>query len=67
MESLFKNDKTYQPTDPEMTVLGDENKLNQWRHKGMGPPYYKVGRKVLYSGADLNAWLAAQRVEPAAA
>lgn len=28
-----------------------------------GPPYYHVGRVVRYDVADLEAWLAAQRVD----
>lgn len=28
-----------------------------------GPPYYKVGGAVRYDLADLDAWLARQRVE----
>ena len=30
-----------------------------------GPPYVKVGRRVLYLKADLDAWLAEHRVEVA--
>ena len=29
-----------------------------------GPPFTKFGHRVLYLGADLNAWLDARRVEP---
>jgi hypothetical protein len=32
--------------------------LQRWRQEGGGPPFYKVGRKVLYHQADLSAWLA---------
>ena len=28
-----------------------------WRVQGKGPPYFKLGRDVRYSLADLNAWL----------
>jgi len=31
-----------------------------------GPPYLKLGRSVRYDRADLNAWLTARRVDPAA-
>ena len=31
-----------------------------------GPPFYRVGAAVRYSVADLDAWLAEQRVDRAA-
>jgi len=36
----------------------------QWRHKGMGPAFYRLGRKIIYRGADLNAWAEANRIDP---
>lgn len=41
--------------------------LEQWRHRGEGPAYVKVGRAVRYSRRDLDAWLAANRIDPSAA
>ena len=67
MEALFNNDKAYAPSDPEMAIIGDTEKLKQWRHRNVGPAFYRLGRKIVYSGADLNAWVAANRVEPKAA
>lgn len=32
-----------------------------WRHVGKGPRSFKVGRRVLYAAADVEAWLAAAR------
>lgn len=32
--------------------------LQTWRGRGEGPPTVKAGRKVLYSRADLDSWLA---------
>ena len=31
--------------------------LERYRVTGQGPPYLKVGRRVLYRRADLDAWL----------
>lgn len=31
----------------------------------MGPAFYRLGRKIIYRGADLNAWEEANRVDPA--
>lgn len=34
--------------------------LAYWRHRGEGPPYAKIGRRVLYRRVDVMAWLADQ-------
>jgi hypothetical protein len=36
--------------------------LRNKRVTGGGPPYFKVGRKVLYLPSDLRAFMAARRV-----
>ena len=36
--------------------------LESWRGKNRGPKYFKFGRKVRYSVADLDKWLAARVV-----
>ena len=41
--------------------------IRKWRHFGRGPAYHKIGSLAYYQGADVNAWLEAQRVEPTAA
>lgn len=42
-----------------------ERTLQDWRTKGTGgPAYIKVGRRVAYDVADLDAFLKANRVEP---
>ena len=64
MADLFENNRNYVLGDPELDLIGDREKLAQWRHKNMGPPFYKLGRKIIYRGSDLNAWAEAQRVEP---
>lgn len=35
--------------------------VRYWRHKGTGPASFKVGRRVLYDQADVEAWIEAQR------
>jgi hypothetical protein len=64
MSDVFENDRCYVLGDSELDLLGDREKLAQWRHRGIGPPYYKLGRKVVYRGSDLNDWLNANRVDP---
>lgn len=65
MASMFEENRNYVLGDIELEVIGDRDKLAQWRHKGMGPAFYKLGRKIIYHGADLNTWAEANRVDPA--
>jgi hypothetical protein len=64
MANLFEQNRNYVLGDEELDLIGDRDKLAQWRHKGMGPAFYKLGRKIVYRGADLNAWAEANRVDP---
>lgn len=32
-----------------------------WRHRGEGPPGFRVGKHVRYRASDVEAWLEAQR------
>ena len=34
--------------------------LRQWRHKGIGPPCFKVEGLIMYRKSAVEAWLAAQ-------
>lgn len=38
--------------------------LRNWRSKGIGPPFIRIGKAVLYARADLEAWEARQRSRP---
>jgi len=40
--------------------------LDGWRSNGVGPPYMKVGRMVLYDVHDLDAWIKAKKFKPTA-
>lgn len=40
--------------------------LQDWRIRGVGPIYTKLGRRVAYEVADLEAFKAAGRVRPKA-
>ena len=63
MKKLFEQNRNYVLGDDELEVIGNREKLAQWRHKGIGPAFYRLGRKIVYNGADLNAWAEAHRVE----
>ncbi|MFK7867783.1 MAG: MerR family transcriptional regulator [Roseobacter sp.] len=64
MANIFEQNRNYVLGDEELNLIGDRDKLAQWRHKRMGPAFYKLGRKIIYRGADLNAWAEANRVDP---
>jgi len=64
MTGIFDKHRTYVLGDPELELLGPRTKLARWRHEQFGPPWFKIGRKIAYHGADLNAWLGAQRTDP---
>jgi hypothetical protein len=40
--------------------------LRAWRHRGVGPPFVRLGRAIRYLPADLDAYLGANRHTPAA-
>ena len=63
MAQLFENNRSYTISDTELSIIGNREKLAQWRHKGIGPAYYRLGRKIVYRGIDLNEWAEANRVE----
>lgn len=64
MADLFDNQRNYVLGDNELTLLGTKELLAQWRHKMKGPAFFKLGRKIVYRGEDLNVWADAQRVQP---
>lgn len=35
--------------------------LRNWRSKGLGPAFMRIGRTILYARADLEAWEAIRR------
>ena len=37
--------------------------VEDWRRRGVGPRYAKVGRAVRYRVEDLDAWLASRSVD----
>jgi len=55
-------------TEREVEELGVASRrtLQTWRLLGHGPPYIKVRRSVRYRSTDIEQWLAAQTVTPAA-
>jgi predicted DNA-binding transcriptional regulator AlpA len=38
----------------------DVDTLRYWRHKGEGPPSFRLGRRVVYPEPELYRWIQAQ-------
>lgn len=61
--NIFENDRLYDDNDNELDLIAAREKRAQWRHRKVGPAFLKFGRRVKYHGADLNSWVAANRVD----
>jgi predicted DNA-binding transcriptional regulator AlpA len=55
-------------TERELAEMGvcSVRTLQLWRLLGRGPRYIKVGRAVRYRFSDVEGWLAARAITPAA-
>ncbi len=63
---MFDETKLYLNTDEALDVIAPRHTRNDWRYKGVGPAYIKLGGlRIAYSGKDLNEWLRERRIEPA--
>lgn len=63
---MFDPDKLYFTGDAALLALTPYSTMAHWRSEGRGPAFIKIGSRVAYRGADLNAWLEARTVSPAA-
>ncbi len=64
MRNLNINPETlYTPHDDAMRIIGAVPTLARWRCEKSGPSWIKAGRKILYRGSDVLAWMEAQRVD----
>ena len=61
---MFDESRLYPANDPALKAIAPYSTMAHWRCEGRGPAFFKVGPRVMYSGADLNRWLAECRVEP---
>ena len=59
---MFNNGKLYQTNDPALLALGKPQTLRHWRVYGIGPRYVKIGKRIFYSGAALNEYIAQSTV-----
>ena len=64
---MFDPDKLFTADDPLMRQIAPLGTLANWRSQRKGPAFVRLGKRVAYKGADLNRWIEAQTVRPAAA
>lgn len=70
METSFNSQGPARPNSSELRFRGALDTVNtaeytgfaratlkKWRATGDGPPYVRVGSKIVYRPADLDAWL----------
>ncbi|UWQ32081.1 MerR family transcriptional regulator [Leisingera sp. M527] len=62
---VFEADRLYDDADDELNLIAPKAKRAQWRHRRVGPPFLKFGRRVKYHGADLNSWINGNRIATA--
>lgn len=63
----FDDSRYYRANDPAVAQFLAAKTLANMRSDGRGPAFHKIGGRILYRGCDLNEYVAAGRVEPAAA
>lgn len=59
--------KLLPPKDAAERLGLQKRTLEHWRWKGKGPDYTRVGGRIMYDPADLDAWLEANKVRLQAA
>lgn len=47
------------PDVAEITGISEDT-LRHWRHKGVGPPSARLGRRIVYRESEVQAWIDAQ-------
>ncbi|MDT4906761.1 MAG: hypothetical protein QOI69_2 [Pseudonocardiales bacterium] len=62
---MIDNDRLLTITEAAELLRVPVATLRWWRHKGIGPRSFKMGRHVVYQRSDLDAWIEAQRGEVA--
>ena len=61
---MFDETKLYMANAPALDVLGTPSTRAHWHSEGRGPAFIKLGSRVAYKGADLNAWIESRTVRP---
>ena len=57
-------DEILLPSEAAAFLHTPEATLQWWRHKGIGPSYLRIGRRIFYRKIDLDAFLEASLRQP---
>jgi predicted DNA-binding transcriptional regulator AlpA len=60
MPTLSTNDELLTETDLAVELQMRPQSLADWRHRGKGPAYVKLGQLVRYRRSDVDSWLNSQ-------
>lgn len=60
MPTLSTNDELLTEIDLAVELQMRPQSLADWRHRGKGPAYVKLGQLVRYRRSDVDRWLDAQ-------
>ncbi len=63
MPITINEDAFYSPDETAQVLGYDIKTLASYRSQGGGPPFSKRGKRILYHGKDLAAWLLGGRVK----
>jgi predicted site-specific integrase-resolvase len=62
------NSKQYFSPDEAARTIGVASQtLARWRCEGGGPPFIRVGRKIMYGATDITAWMNSRRMSSTSA
>ncbi len=62
MDSASGSASPFLTTAQAAAVLRMEpSTLDHWRSEGAGPVFYKIGRRIYYKRADLDAWIESRK------
>src|SRR5436853_4965060 len=59
--TLFPYTTLFRSTQLAEYVNRPLSTIYYWRHRGLGPRGFKIGREIRYAQADVAAWLASTR------
>lgn len=63
MIQIATTDEMLKEADAADMLCQSVRTLQKWRVSGAGPQFFKFGRSVRYSRADLSAWIAERRFQ----
>ena len=61
---IFDDNELYTTDEASRGYRKKNQTFRRWRSNGVGPPYIKIGRNILYPGAGLNSHINGLLVKP---